>query len=501
MKLIRNVLIAGALLIFAAAFVRVRYVENVLKPSDTVIQESGTVDRGDIVLTVSASGPIHAQQELPLVFLGVGRVATVNVSEGQHVLKGQTIATLDTQAQQTALTNASLALEGSRVALKALTAEPRQADVASASAALSAAKAGLAAANVGYDPIRVRLAELQVELAKNAAWQSQLRRDQAVNAANAPQPEILTQIYGLIYQLPEPQRDQALRGLSEVLSATALGSVNFGVSPSVAEAQVRSTSYDVGIAQAQLAQSQNAHGDQGSIGAAQAAVVQAQTALDKLTQGADARSIAIAQAQVDAAQASVDLAQYHLSHGTLTAAFDGVVGKLNLTIGEPAPLDKAAAILVDDHAFYVDIAVDEIDVSKVAPGQKVALALDSLPGVPVAGSVERVANTSLDAAGVVTYVVRISLDPASQPLRAGMSATATITVSELHGVLRVRNRFVRLDRKTGKASVMVKSASGQFHEVPVTLGLRNETYSEVRGGLAEGDTVVVLPRDTNLLGL
>ncbi len=501
MKLIRNGLIVGALIIFAAAFGRVRYVDNATKPSDTVVQESTVVDRGDILLTVSASGPIHAQQETPLLFLGVGRVATINVSEGQHVLKGQTIATLDTRTQQSALTNASLALEGARLALKAVTAAPRSADVASASAALGAAKAGLGAANVGYDPIRVRLAALQVEIAKNSAWQSQLRRDQAVSVANAPQPAILTQIYSLIYQLPADQRDQALQGLSAVLNAGALGSVNFGGSASAAEAQVRSTGYDIGIAQAQLSQTQNAHGDLGSIGAAQAAVVQAQTALDKLTEGADARTIAIAQAQIDQAQSAVDLADYNLARGVLTAPFDGVVGQLNLTIGEAAPLDKAAAILVDNSAYYVDIAVDEIDVSKVIQGQTVTLAFDSLPGVPIAGSVQRVADTSLEVGGVVTYAVRIGIDAGNPSLRAGMSATATITIDHLQNTLRIRNRFVRLDRKTGKASVIVKTAKGQFKEVPVTLGLRNETYSEVRSGLSEGDIVVVLPRDTNLLGL
>jgi hypothetical protein len=79
-----------------------------------------------------------------------------------------------------------------------------------------------------------------------------------------------------------------------------------------------------------------------------------------------------------------------------------------------------------------------------------------------------------------------------------MSATTTITVNQLTNVLRVRNRFVRLDRKTGRASVIVRQPDGKLREVDVTLGLRNETFSEVKRGLTDGDIVVVLPREVKL---
>ncbi len=494
-KALRNMIVIGSVVIFIAAFGRMRYVQSVTDPANSAVQDSSTVDRGDILLTVSASGPIHAAQELPLVFLSTGNVMSVNVQEGQHVLKGQTLAMLDTRAQQNALADATLALKGEQVALNALTASPRTADLTAAQTALAAAKAGLAAANVGYDPTRVQLAQVQVDLAKNAAWQSQLRRDQA--KASGSGLASVAQLNGVIGGLPEPQRDQVKQAVDALLGSAS----SLVPSAQEAEIQVHSTSFDVQVAQAQLGQAKDAHADPGSIGAAQAAVVQAQTGLDQLVSGADARSIAIAQAQLDAAQAAVALTQYNLAHGTLIAPFAGVVTQVNLTPGQAAPLDKPALTLIDDSSFYVDIAVDELDVSKVAPGQPVTFAFDALPGVPISGSVARVANTALSVGGVVTYEVRISINGANQPLRAGMSATATITVSQLHDAIRVRNRFVRLDRKTGAASVIVQAADGSFKDRPVTLGLRNETFSEVRSGLQPGDTVVVLPRDTNLLGL
>ena len=40
------------------------------------------------------------------------------------------------------------------------------------------------------------------------------------------------------------------------------------------------------------------------------------------------------------------------------------------------------------------------------------------------------------------------LDPTDEPVRIGMSATATIIVDQLDDVLIVPNRFIRIDRTT-----------------------------------------------------
>jgi HlyD family secretion protein len=221
-------------------------------------------------------------------------------------------------------------------------------------------------------------------------------------------------------------------------------------------------------------------------------------ALDTLLAGASEDQIAIVQARLEAAQIALDLANYYLSRGILIAPFDGVVAKVNLVPGEFPPMDQPAILLFDTSAFYLDIPVDEADISKVAVDQLVNLTFDALPGEVLTGRVSRIADTAINLGGVVTYAVRIDLDSTTQPLRSGLSATAVITVDQINNVIRVRNRFVRLDRRTGKASVIVQLPNGKLGEVEVTLGLRNETYSEVKSGLIEGDVVILLPRELNL---
>src|SRR2546423_11651872 len=99
-------IIALVVSVGAAAVVRfqmtARSLRGALTGSSTV-QETSTVDRGDIVLTVSASGSIQANQNVSLAFPVNTKVTAINVQEGDHVLKGQTIATVNSQAYTDAM--------------------------------------------------------------------------------------------------------------------------------------------------------------------------------------------------------------------------------------------------------------------------------------------------------------------------------------------------------------------------------------------------------------
>jgi HlyD family secretion protein len=100
------------------------------------------------------------------------------------------------------------------------------------------------------------------------------------------------------------------------------------------------------------------------------------------------------------------------------------------------------------------------------------------------------------AGQLVTYPVRVTLDAGDEPIRIGMSATATIVVNEVPDALILPNRFLRIDRATQQAFVTVERSTGVFEEVPVELGLRNETESQIVEGIEAGQRVVLLPRGT-----
>jgi multidrug efflux pump subunit AcrA (membrane-fusion protein) len=109
----------------------------------------------------------------------------------------------------------------------------------------------------------------------------------------------------------------------------------------------------------------------------------------------------------------------------------------------------------------------------------------------------------VNEAGVVSYAVRLALDPgeAAEALRGGMTATAAIIVDEVHDVIVVPNWAIRRDRDTGAAFASVLRG-GTVQEVPVELGLRDEAVSQVLSGLDVGDVVAVTttPEQFDLFG-
>ncbi len=284
----------------------------------------------------------------------------------------------------------------------------------------------------------------------------------------------------------------------QVQSAQAgLDRVRAGADPdqlAAARAQVQS-------AQASLAK---LRGDQrgGALAAAQASVDMAEANLERLRGGPLTSDLAVAQAQVQSAQAARDLAQLALDQATLRAPFDGVVAEINLQLGENPPAAEAAVVLADLSSYFVDVAVDEIDVARVQLSQPVTLTLDALPGVALSGTVESIAPLSTALSTVTSYQVRIGIAGADGRVRPGMSTNADIVVARKSDALLLPRRAVRNDRERLVVDVAGDPAvCGQPREQrpadlglaprEVETGLSNEQLIEILAGLSERDCVNV----------
>src|SRR5690606_17484992 len=184
-------------------------------------------------------------------------------------------------------------------------------------------------------------------------------------------------------------------------------------------------------------------------------LVAAQVQLDRLLNGPDELELQQAELELKQAQLLVDLAQANLDRVTLVAPFDGVIASSDLIVGELPPASGAIE-MIDDHEFYVDLAIDETEIADVQVGQPVNLTLDALPEASITGRISRVAQTPTRIGQVVTYMARVTLDPTLEPIRIGMNATATIQVQQLPDVLTLRNRFIRIDRATQQAYVTIQ---------------------------------------------
>ncbi|MBC8171377.1 MAG: HlyD family efflux transporter periplasmic adaptor subunit [Anaerolineae bacterium] len=482
LRILSSMIVLSALVIVGIQVLNYTSATSVAPEDLSEIIDETTVEVGDLSVTVNATGALAPAQQVPLVFELTAPIVEILVKTGDYVEAGDELAKLDATDFEVNLTDVQLALEAQQIAFDALTAPPREVDLKVAEASLTAAQSSYyAAVATGPDANQVEIARLQAELARNQFWQTQLSADPLIPLDDIVFP-------------PEVPPDLQQFIIDTINGINAQNRAQF-------EGSLESQEYGVQIADANYASTQSQGPDLGSVNSANAGVIQAQITLDQLNNGAPASEIETAQIDLDTAQLAVDQAQQALNKTILTAPISGVIAANNLVVGQLPPTEDVAMLLMDTSSYYIELPIDETDIVSIQPGQPVTLVLDALPDVELTGKVTRVAVTPTVVGQLVTYLVRVELDPTDAPIRVGMSATARITTQALSQVLIVRNRFIRIDRATGQAFVTVKSAEGQFAEIPVVLGLRNETFSQVVSGVETGQILVLLPRGTVIPGV
>jgi len=209
----------------------------------------------------------------------------------------------------------------------------------------------------------------------------------------------------------------------------------------------------------------------------------AQQEFDRLNNG-NTEDIAAAQARVDAAQATLNLAR-------VISPFAGTV-----TESYPLPGDQisagATAFRLDDlTSLLVEVEVSEVDINSVEIGQPVTLTFDAILGKEYHGEVVNVAQVGTSAQGVVNFKVTVEMIDADEDVKPSMTAAATITINELQDVLLVPNRATRL---VDGSRVVYLLVDDQPVPTEVSLGTSSDTMSVlVDGDVKEGDIIILNP--------
>ncbi|MFC2043703.1 efflux RND transporter periplasmic adaptor subunit [Chloroflexota bacterium] len=226
----------------------------------------------------------------------------------------------------------------------------------------------------------------------------------------------------------------------------------------------------------------------------------AEVRLNNLLSTPDTKEIAIRRLQLEATKQSLELAeqsleqaQRQLDEAPIIAPFDGVVAKVYADEGDVIPSLTLSPIviihLVDTTAMELEVEVDEIDITEVKPGQSAIIEVDALPSLQLEGKVNSIGLLPIEAGGVIVYNVKIEFTASEDiGLRAGMSTSADIIITERKTVLVVPDRAIKQGREgTPVVEVMVK---GQIEERPVVTGISDGFQTEVVSGLEEGEVVV-----------
>lgn len=407
-----------------------------------------TVTTGTIELVVAATGSLVPERQVTLNFAATGVVSEVIAVQGARVEANQVLATLDTSDLELSIRQAEISLSSAEASFARTSKGATQDDIYAAQSSVATAQANLDDLGNGAAAIDIQQAKLAIDQAKNSLWGAQSSRDST---------------------LGKPNVDPGQKGQVEASVANA--------EIAVQNAQLN---YDklIGSTKASTIQSANNQ------------LIQAQASLAKLLASPSKEDIAVAQAQVDQAKLSLQVAQKKLGDMVLKAPVAGILATWSLHVGDTVAASTAAStqtgVLIDDSKYHIDVSIDETEIGKVAVGQKTTVVLDAFSTTTLTGTVSAVSLVGTTTQGIVYYNVRIDLDKTDLPIRPALTASVSIIAQHKENVLLVPSRAVKRD--TQGTYVTIQTLGGS-QRTSVTIGISNGTLTEVVDGLKEGDRV------------
>ncbi len=232
-----------------------------------------------------------------------------------------------------------------------------------------------------------------------------------------------------------------------------------------------------------------------------------ETALENQSEAADptgsnavtlqSKQLAVAQAENSLASAEETLAEY-----TITAPFSGTLATVPVFVGGNVSSATTLGTVITDQEV-VTLSLNEVDISKVALGDKATLTFDAVPDLSLTGTVATLDPVGTVSSGVVTYTVTISLDTQDPRVKSGMSVTAAIQAAIAQDVITVPSSAVKTANGTSyvltvpDTAVSTPTATGQgvTLSVPpvkttVETGISDSTSTEITSGLTENQPIV-----------
>ena len=195
------------------------------------------------------------------------------------------------------------------------------------------------------------------------------------------------------------------------------------------------------------------------------------------------QALDLAAAELKQAEATLDSARKLLADTVLTAPLDGVVLRQDGETGETVTANQTLFWVGLPKPLRIIAEVDEEDIARVHPAQRVLIKADAFLGVVLEG---RVAEITPKGDPInKSYRARISL-PDDTPLKVGMTTETNIIVREEAHALLVPAAAV----SGGKLWVAV---NGRARKLPVKAGTIGDKKAEILSGLKGDETVIANP--------
>jgi HlyD family secretion protein len=493
----------------------------------------GEVKAASVTQTVESSGKVSAASKATPSFAVSGTVASVEVTVGRSVHKGDTLATLDTTALRADVDSAESALASAKQRLEA--DRTGQTSVGGGSSATAAAYDGggstttvtaavavtrattvTAAATTGGDTTQ---AVVTAQDALLAAQKDVDADQQGVDNARKPVDADVTENVKLgdaqkeacdgsgssssdacasaraDYEASADRLASDMSALDAAISAQdkAVAAIDDAIATlDTAIKQLRSTVGGTG-GSASAGSSGVASGGSGTPTKATTGSAAGKTASAAASQPASAAQLASDQAAIDAAEAALTEAKQNLAAATLVSPISGTVAAIGLTVGQSA--GSGTITIVGTGVQKISTTVPLADIDLIKTGEKVTIAADGV-SEKLTGTVTAIGMLSTTTGSTTTFPVTVALDAARPGLYDGTGADIVITTGAAANVPTVPNSALHAGPRGTYTVTVLKN--GVATTRTVTIGVSGPDATQIKSGVSVGDEVVLADLDEQL---
>jgi HlyD family secretion protein len=209
-----------------------------------------------------------------------------------------------------------------------------------------------------------------------------------------------------------------------------------------------------------------------------------------------APEVAKIQAHASEAQAAYDAAEYALGKSSVRAPFDGIVYSLPVKQGAFVAAGDLLLQEADLTHVLVRAFVDEPDIGRLQPGQKVEVTWDALQGRSWTGTVSTVPSTVKLRGNRNIGETTCIIDNHDFRLLPNVNVGVTIVIAQHENVLTLQRDAVHAD---DSKPYVYRIDGNRLKRQPVAISLQNLTRVEITSGLDEGAKVALSADDAKPL--
>jgi len=165
----------------------------------------------------------------------------------------------------------------------------------------------------------------------------------------------------------------------------------------------------------------------------------------------------------------------------------GTIGRVYVDIGQNVTSQTPIALVVNADKVKIDLDVPEIYLPRVSLGEEAVISVDAYPAEEFKGIVTKVSPV-LDLA-TRSAPVEISVDNPEHRLKSGMFARVRLILERRQNVPAILKEAI-IGKEIEPYVFVVKDNKAYLRKI--TLGIRQGPDYEVKGGLREGEQVVIM---------